>query len=167
MSHPFTYCTRCGEHLKELDHTRYICANGHHLYNSPYASTGVLILNGDDTEVLLAVRKNDPAIGKYDIVGGFLKFEEKPVEGAKREVMEESGLEVEIGELIGVYNSAYTEYVSSTAIIYTGHITKGEPKADDDVTELKWFKLSDLPNPEDCAWPYMPQMFKDLCTRTF
>lgn len=43
--------------------------------------------------------------GRWDVPGGRINPEEPIIEGLKREVMEESGLQIEAGEVLGVYET--------------------------------------------------------------
>lgn len=68
---------------------------------SPRVGVGVLILN-DANEVLLTLRKRPPETGCWSIVGGRVEFMERLEDAAKREALEETGLEVELKRLLGV-----------------------------------------------------------------
>jgi len=51
--------------------------------------------------LLLARRSRDPDAGFWDTPGGFLDEAEHPVDGLRRELLEETGLEVEVGAFVG------------------------------------------------------------------
>lgn len=126
-------------------------------YSAPGA--GVLPV-ADDGRVLLAIRKFDPFKGKYDIIGGFLKYGEDPVTGVIREAKEESGLAIKILELLGVYTDTYGPSGESTLnFYYVGKIISGKPKANDDVASLKWVSIDKLPKP---AFKSQEPAFKNL-----
>jgi ADP-ribose pyrophosphatase YjhB (NUDIX family) len=55
-------------------------------------------------KVLLIKRKFDPNRGRWSLPGGLLEVGEEPMEGARREVREELGLEVEVERLLQVAN---------------------------------------------------------------
>ena len=57
----------------------------------------------DVGRVLLGQRKADPGRGLWDIPGGFLDEGEDPVEGLKREFVEETGLSVEVDVFLGIW----------------------------------------------------------------
>jgi ADP-ribose pyrophosphatase YjhB (NUDIX family) len=75
---------------------------------NPYPAAGVLIERAGatgETEVLLLRRAVEPGFGAWDLPAGFLGPHESSEAGALREGREESGLEIELVELIGVYSS--------------------------------------------------------------
>jgi ADP-ribose pyrophosphatase YjhB (NUDIX family) len=75
---------------------------------NPYPAAGVLIeRDGPDGEaqVLLLRRAVEPGYGAWDLPAGFLEPNESSEDGARREGREESGLQVELLQLVGVYSS--------------------------------------------------------------
>jgi ADP-ribose pyrophosphatase YjhB (NUDIX family) len=75
---------------------------------NPYPAAGVVIERpgpAGEPEVLLLRRAVEPGIGAWDLPAGFLDPHESFEVGARREAREESGIEVELLSLIGVYSS--------------------------------------------------------------
>jgi 8-oxo-dGTP diphosphatase len=68
----------------------------------PALTVDVIVREGK--KVLLVRRKNEPFKGKWALVGGFVEYGEKVEEAAKRECKEETGLEIELERLVGVYS---------------------------------------------------------------
>lgn len=99
-------------------------------------------------EVLLQ-RRGDS--NKWGFPGGAIELGETPEQAAKREAKEETGLEVEINDLIGIYTDCNMEYSSgdkahSIFIAYRLTPIGGSLRCDNvETLELKWFSLSDLP----------------------
>ena len=60
-----------------------------------------------------------------------------------RETREETGLEVELRSLVGVYSEPNETVV---LIVYSGRPTGGIEQADDDLEELGWFEPTALPD---------------------
>lgn len=94
-------------------------------------------------------RENEPAKGLWSIPGGLLELGERVYDGVKREVMEETGLDVEIDRLLDVIdNIVYDDdgkicyhYV---LIDYLCSSSQGDLTAATDVTEAQWIKLKDV-----------------------
>ncbi len=57
--------------------------------------------------MLLARRKFEPQAGKWDLPGGFLEEDEEPLDGLRRELREETGVEIEPLELAGIWADRY------------------------------------------------------------
>ena len=75
--------------------------------NFPVISAGGIILIDD--KVLIIKRKSEPNKGKWSIPGGVIKLGEKIEEGLKREVFEETGLTVEINNLIDIIEKVFKD----------------------------------------------------------
>ena len=57
-----------------------------------------------DGKLLLIKRGVEPSKGKWSVPGGRVEWGETLIEAVKREVREETGLEIEVGEVAGVYD---------------------------------------------------------------
>ena len=86
--------------------------------------------------------------GTWTMPGGKLEFGESFEDGAKREVLEETGIILNNLDVICINN----DRVSDAHFITIGMLSDdfdGEPKVmePDEITEWKWFDLEELPNP--------------------
>jgi ADP-ribose pyrophosphatase YjhB (NUDIX family) len=142
----YKYCPRCKSDLKNTDEA-FVCDNcGAKIYKNSAPTSSVLIIDKD--KVLLSKRKFEPFKGKYDIIGGFLKNGEDPITGVLRETEEETGLKIKIIKLLGVYMDTYGPGGMHTLNFnYVGKIISGKMKAADDVAELEWAPIMNLPKP--------------------
>lgn len=108
-----------------------------------------VILNKEDHEfkVLLIKRKKEPFAGKWAIPGGFLEESESPEDGAKRELKEETTLEIEKLWQIGAFGAPGRDPRGRIiSIAFVGiSTTPGSVKGSDDAGEAKWFNIHDLP----------------------
>jgi len=110
-------------------------------YLDPKLAVAVLIAR--DGRVLLGKRgpgTREP--GKWSFPAGFVERGERVEHAAAREAREETGLDVVIGELVGLYSSDGEPVV--LAVYAVGAVT-GEPVAGDDLTEVGWFPATALP----------------------
>ena len=83
----------------------------------PYVGVGVVVLRGD--EVLLIQRGKPPKAGDWSIPGGAQHLGETVAEAALREVREETGLEVRLGEHLAVVDSIQRDAAGVVAFHYT------------------------------------------------
>ena len=103
---------------------------------------GVVVIK-DDT-VLLIRRGTPPKLGQWSLPGGKQEWGETVRETALREVREETGLEIELVDLIGVFDGIGRDAEGDVAYHYTlvdfvARWTAGEPVAGDDATAVEWF----------------------------
>jgi len=100
----------------------------------------------DQGRVLLARRGIEPFFGAWNTIGGFLDYQEEPLEGLKREVREETGVECEIIEFITMIADQYGDAGGALMCShFTVRLLSQDFRPQDDVSELKWFSLDSLP----------------------
>ncbi|HUK93998.1 MAG TPA: NUDIX domain-containing protein [Gaiellaceae bacterium] len=154
------WCPRCREQL-DGDELRVVCpACGFVCYASSKATAGALVVD-ERGRVLLARRAFDPFKGYWDIPGGFLEEGEHPLDGLRRELREETGLEVEPLDFLGVWIDSYGGDSTAEATLnlyWTARATGGEARPADDVSELGWFGEDELPQPSELAFENVPQV---------
>jgi 8-oxo-dGTP diphosphatase len=113
----------------------------------PYLGVGGLVFEAGC--VLLVERGKDPLKGWWSLPGGILETGERLVEGVKREVAEETGLEVEPYEMFEIFErilrdeEGRAEY-HYVLIDYLCRVTGGEARAADDAAGLAWVKREEL-----------------------
>jgi ADP-ribose pyrophosphatase YjhB (NUDIX family) len=129
-----------------------------------YASskaTACAVVVDEDGRVLLARRAFEPFKDYWDLPGGFLEEGEHPLDGLRRELLEETGLQVEPLEFLGVWMDRYGGDSTADATLnlyWTARATGGEPRPADDVTELAWFEPAELPGPDELAFDNVPKV---------
>jgi ADP-ribose pyrophosphatase YjhB (NUDIX family) len=138
------HCTACGAATEERaveGRPRQVCvACGLVAYLDPKLAVAVLLVQDD--RVLLGRRgpgTREP--GKWSFPAGFVERGERVEAAAAREAREETGLQVVIGELVGLFSSEGEPVVLA---VYEA-TASGEPLAGDDLTEVGWFPISALP----------------------
>ena len=102
---------------------------------------------GNGHEILFIKRKNDPFKGKWALPGGFLDEGEDLQEGARRELKEETGLEVEDLEQLGAFGKPGRDPRQHTvSVAYVGFAKENaKAKGADDADEAQWFPVDNLP----------------------
>jgi 8-oxo-dGTP diphosphatase len=78
---------------------------------------GVVIEEG---RALLIRRGTEPLLGEWSIPGGTLELGETLQEGVARELLEETGVEVNVLELIEVFDRIYLENAAGELVLKTG-----------------------------------------------
>jgi 8-oxo-dGTP diphosphatase len=113
---------------------------------TPYLTTdGIIELYEDDTfkGIVLIERKNDPK--GLALPGGFVDVGERVEDALRREMQEETNLEVEISKLLGVYSDPKRDPRFHTASVVFIAKAKGQPKGGDDAKEAKLYALEEIP----------------------
>ncbi|TQK45183.1 ADP-ribose pyrophosphatase YjhB (NUDIX family) [Streptomyces sp. SLBN-118] len=82
---------------------------------------------------LLAIRRADN--GTWELPGGILELSESPEEGVNREVLEETGIHVEVVELSGVYKNTARGIV---ALVFRCKPSGGTERTSDESTAVQW-----------------------------
>jgi 8-oxo-dGTP diphosphatase len=114
--------------------------------------------------VLIGRRAIQPYEGMWDMVGGFLQEQELPEEALLREVEEETGLAVSLGAYVGTYVDRYgdgEDAVTTLNLVFEAVAVTGVPTPADDVAELRWFALDDLPEAEEFAFHEVGRFIHD------
>ena len=132
--------------MENKDYIKWIRSKvGHEKIIIVYAGGCIFNKNG---EVLLQKRAD---CNKWGFPGGAIELGETPEMAAKREVKEETGLEIEVQKLIGIYTDSDVVYPNgdkahSICICYEMSVVGGELSCDENETlELKYFSLDDMP----------------------
>jgi ADP-ribose pyrophosphatase YjhB (NUDIX family) len=115
----------------------------------PLVGIGAIII--EDSRVLLVKRAHPPIQGQWSIPGGVLEVGELVREAAVREAREETGLIVEPGELLGVYdrvlrNEEKRVQYHYVLIDFLCRRLGGELMAASDAAEVRWFTREELPS---------------------
>jgi ADP-ribose pyrophosphatase YjhB (NUDIX family) len=113
----------------------------------PIIGVGAVIIRGD--RVLLVRRATEPLKGEWSVPGGVLELGEKLRDGVRREVLEETGLQVEPGDVLDVFDSIFRDEQGRTQyhyvlIDYLCTSISDEAKAGSDVSEVRWVRQDEL-----------------------
>jgi len=107
---------------------------------------GVVIANG---RALLIRRGGPPLEGQWSIPGGMLEVGEPLIEGVRRELLEETGIDVRVGELIEVFERINLDASGKAryhfvVLDYVCEAVKGEARAGSDVIDVAWATPEEL-----------------------
>lgn len=114
----------------------------------PIVGVGVVVWRGE--QVLLIRRGKPPRAGQWSLPGGAQELGETVAETAKREVQEETGLELATLELLTVVDLLEREPTGEqvlyhyTLVDFTAEAAAGEPVAAGDADAVRWFDLTEL-----------------------
>ena len=119
-------------------------------YPRPAVTTDCLIFDssGLHPSLLLIRRKNPPFQGKWAFPGGFVEIDEEIIDGAYRELKEETGITgIELHQF-KAYGTVNRDPRGRTiSIVYYGFLKETTPqaKAGSDAAHINWFDIHDLP----------------------
>ena len=156
-------CPRCGTEL-EGDETRLACPSCGSVYYAHSAPAVSAIVVDDEGLVLLARRAPEPDAGLWDTPGGFLEEGESPRAGLRRELLEETGLEVEPTRFLDAYMDTYGEGPRAAWVlnlVWECGLAAGRIEAADDVSELRWFAPDALPSEDEYAFRWLAPFFRE------
>jgi 8-oxo-dGTP diphosphatase len=118
-------------------------------YKNPTPTVDAIIQK--NSQILLIERKKEPFEGYLVLPGGFVNEGERVEDAAKREVKEETSLDIVLLEILGVYSEPRRDprgHVMST--VFIGKISnrsyKIDAKAQNDAAAIEWLDLKELVN---------------------
>ena len=153
--HRAAFCPRCGGVLVEtvppLDlRPRKVCAKcAFVVYVNPRVAAGTLPVR--DGRIALIRRGIEPSRGRWSWPCGYVEIDETVEEGARRETLEESGLVVVLGRMLGAYSypvrpgEAHSDTTGLVVMPWTTASADGELVAGDDADDAAWFAPDAIP----------------------
>jgi ADP-ribose pyrophosphatase YjhB (NUDIX family) len=143
------FCSACGAELESPPPvTCSACGTNH--WRNPKPCANAIVLR--DGKVLLGRRAYAPWKDAWGSPGGFVELGEHPVETVVREVLEETGLRVEVTGYLGVWVDDYRQanqvpdVETINVAYYLAEVVGGqEAPQSGEVSEQRWFALDELP----------------------
>ena len=108
----------------------------------------IFFRNNNKPKVLLVKRKKDPFKDKWALPGGFLEDEEPLEMGARRELREETSLEVDKLKQLHTFGTPGRDPRGRTiSITFLGEVSSEEKvQGNDDAAEARWYEFDNLPD---------------------
>ena len=95
-------------------------------------------------KVLLVKRKKDPFKDKWSFPGGKVDNNERVEDAVKREVREETSLDIELTDILGVYSDPNRDPRGHrVTTVFIANVEAGEPKEGSDAASVQWFPIND------------------------
>ncbi|WIX32316.1 NUDIX hydrolase [Salinicola sp. JS01] len=141
------HCPQCGHAPLEQcvppgdTHMRLRCpACAHLIYDNPRVIAGAIIDEGG--RIALCQRGIPPGVGRWTLPAGFMEHGESVEEAAAREVMEETGMRVEIRSPYSIFSVPPTNEIY---LIYRATLVVQETEPGPESLQVQWFGADDLP----------------------
>lgn len=141
------FCARCGTPLADREiegRLRRACPSCPHVvWLHPTVGAVAAVIQG--AEILLIRRRIPPFQGHWTLPAGYVEIDETPASALQREVIEETGLTVEVLELLDVLCNEDDPRRRGLVVAYLARPLSGTLRAGDDAEEARFFRLDQLP----------------------
>jgi ADP-ribose pyrophosphatase YjhB (NUDIX family) len=143
----YRFCPRCGSALEKRvveahdPRERLVCSRCDFIfYLDPKVAVGTVV-KGEEG-LLLLKRSIQPGYGKWVYPGGYVDRGETLEGAAVRETVEETGVRISLGPLLGLYSYAGRALI---VIVYEGSPVSGDPGPTPEALEAGWFAAEAIP----------------------
>ena len=141
------YCYQCGTQLElqlRDNREREVCPACDWVYYAQL-KVGAAVIIEQDNKLLLLQRAHEPWVGSWMIPAGYVEADEDPKDAAKREVLEETSLDVELGDLVKTYFFADDQRGNGVAFVYKATKIFGEINITGEATSFGYFAHDEIP----------------------
>jgi ADP-ribose pyrophosphatase YjhB (NUDIX family) len=142
------FCPRCGA-AADVSYPRSIACRGcgYQAFYNPKPVAAAIPFDADGRVILLR-RGFDPGAGLWTFPGGFVDLGESVPQAARREALEELGVALRLGALVGVYSRAAERVV---LVVYSAHVVDS-PRTTPEAPEVRAFGPPEIPWRELAFW---------------
>ncbi len=144
----FRFCPLCGAPMDQRvppgeSKVRDLCSKcGFIHYSNPVVSAGTLCVQ--EGKILLIKRGVEPGQGLWSYPSGYVEFGEDLQDAARRETLEETGLQVELQGFHGLYAGVRPKN-HVVIVIYKARVVGGSLQPGDDALDGRFFKPDEIP----------------------
>ena len=136
-----------------------------HYPEAPILGVGAIVFD-DAGRVLLIQRGKPPRAGQWSIPGGMVELGEKLLDAVQREVKEECSIDIEIGDVVLIYEPIFHDAEGKiefhyVLVDYWARHSSGEAVANDDALAVAWVALDALPE------YHLPQATFDVIHKSY
>jgi 8-oxo-dGTP diphosphatase len=145
----FRYCPCCGGGLAKEQRGvggPLVCREcSRRLYVNPAVGVAVVVRRGQ--EILWGRRRGGQYPGAWCLPCGYVEWGEEVRAAAAREFLEETGLQVEVGEVLAVHSNFHDPDRLTVGLWFAGRVVGGTLAPGDDLEDAAFFPLSAPPQP--------------------
>jgi 8-oxo-dGTP diphosphatase len=142
------FCPMCGSPVRRGEvggEPVWTCEQcGHRQYRRQWVGVAVVVV--EDDGLLMVKRRYGDRAGTWCIPCGHVGWDEDVREAAVREIVEETGLVVELDGVYDVHTTFHSRNRHNAGIWFLGHRVGGELSAGDDAVDARFFALDDIPS---------------------
>jgi ADP-ribose pyrophosphatase YjhB (NUDIX family) len=148
----FRFCPLCATALQPIpegrpDAGRPACPRGHFVhYDNPAVTVFAFVRDAQDRYLVLE-RAREPFFAQWDLPGGFVEPGESPEDAIRRELREETGLEIAVERILGAFTSRYGEERWTVDVGYLCRVLVDPAtlRLDAEKSDAAWLALDALP----------------------